>query len=147
MLNVLKVFVALVLIVKCTNSQTSPFPLQFTGPGDHLRTRVPPTEAQFRVVYEWRVIDFAFPLEQLRLTAIYNHDYIPQNNLISDVKAFANRLYVTMPRMLPGVPATLGWVCDFSWGFSSAKTLQTSQIKLAPIDTVVKQKAKYCSNA
>uniref|UniRef100_A0A1L8DNC9 Putative yellow-related salivary protein n=1 Tax=Nyssomyia neivai TaxID=330878 RepID=A0A1L8DNC9_9DIPT len=110
MLNVLRVLVATVLIVKCTHSQTSPFPPQFTGPTDHLRTRVPPTESQFRVVYEWRVIDFAFPLEQLRLTAIYNHDYIPQNNLISDVKAFANRLYVTMPRMLPGVPATLGWV-------------------------------------
>ncbi|GAB0096300.1 protein yellow [Sergentomyia squamirostris] len=113
MLNVLKVLVVIVSMVKCTQGQTSPFPPPFSGPPvppDHLRTRVPPTEAQFRVVYEWRVIDFAFPIEQLRLTAIYNHDYIPQNNLISDVKAFANRLYLTMPRMLPGVPATLGWV-------------------------------------
>lgn len=29
---------------------------------------------------------------------------------LSDVKAFANRLYLTIPRMLPGVPATLGWI-------------------------------------
>lgn len=71
---------------------------------------VPPEERQFRVVYEWSTIGFAYRSDVERANAIYLNSYIPRNNLISDVKAFANRLYLTMPRMLPGVPATLGWI-------------------------------------
>ncbi|XP_037926247.1 protein yellow-like [Hermetia illucens] len=71
---------------------------------------VSPSDRQFRVAYEWNVIDYAYPSEIHRSRALQVGDYIPTNVLISDVKAFANRLYVTMPRMLPGVPATLGWI-------------------------------------
>lgn len=74
------------------------------------RPVIPPNERQFRVVYEWNVLDFAYPTEKSRVDAIYSGDYIPQNNIISDVKPYANRLYVTLPRMLPGVPATLGYI-------------------------------------
>lgn len=55
-------------------------------------------------------MNFAFPSESDRVQALYRGDFIPQNNIISDVKPFANRLYMSLPRMLPGVPATLGWV-------------------------------------
>lgn len=71
---------------------------------------IPASDRQFRVVYEWNVIDFAYPSERERMNAIYSGDYIPQNNLISDIKPYANRLYLSLPRMLPGVPATLGWI-------------------------------------
>lgn len=74
------------------------------------RPVIPPSERQFRVVYEWNVLDFGYPTEKARVDAIYSGDYIPQNNIISDAKPFANRLYVTLPRMLPGVPATLGYI-------------------------------------
>lgn len=67
-------------------------------------------ERQFKVVYEWQTLSFAYRTQQDRDAARYTGAYIPENNLISDVKAFANRLYVTVPRMLPGVPATLGWI-------------------------------------
>lgn len=67
-------------------------------------------DRQFRVVYEWRTIDFAYRNEYDRGRARQIGEFIDQNILISDVKAFANRLYVTMPRMLNGVPATLGWI-------------------------------------
>lgn len=66
-------------------------------------------DRQFKVVYEWQTLNFAYRTEAERDTALYSGAYSPANNLISDVKAFANRLYVTVPRMLPGVPATLGW--------------------------------------
>lgn len=69
-----------------------------------------PEERQFRVVYEWTTVGFAYRSDNERANAIYLNSYIPRNNLISDVKAFANRLYLTIPRMLPGVPATLGWI-------------------------------------
>lgn len=66
-------------------------------------------ERQFKVVYEWQTLSFAYRSNEERDNALYSGAYIPANNLISDVKAFARRLYVTVPRMLPGVPATLGW--------------------------------------
>lgn len=78
--------------------------------GQSSFTKIPDSERQFRVVYEWNTVDFAFGSDQLRSNAIYSGEFIPQNNIISDVKAYANRLYVTIPRMLPGVPATLGYV-------------------------------------
>lgn len=74
------------------------------------RPIIPPSERQFRVVYEWNVLDFAYSSEKARVDAIYKGDYIPQNNIISDVKPFANRLYVTLPRMLNGVPISLGYI-------------------------------------
>ncbi|XP_053684806.1 protein yellow-like [Sabethes cyaneus] len=67
------------------------------------------SERQFRVVYEWNVLDFAFANEDERARALYLGEYIPRNVLVSDVKPYANRLYVTIPRMLSGVPATLGY--------------------------------------
>lgn len=81
-------------------AQRSSFPLP----------EVTPEERQFRVVYEWSTVGFAYRSDNERANAIYLNHYIPRNNLISDVKAFANRLYLTVPRMLPGVPATLGWI-------------------------------------
>ena len=52
------------------------------------------TEKQFRVVYEWRTLDFAYKNEQERGAAIFRGEYIPRNVIISDVKPYANRLYV-----------------------------------------------------
>lgn len=71
---------------------------------------IPPSERQFRVAYEWNTIDFAFGSDQLRSNAIFSGEYIPQNNIISDVKGYGKRLYLSLPRMLPGVPATLGYI-------------------------------------
>lgn len=67
-------------------------------------------DRQFKVVYEWQTLDFAYRSQAERDNAIYSNAFIANNILISDVKAFANRLYVTVPRMRPGVPATLGWI-------------------------------------
>lgn len=96
----MKLIVAFQLCLGLAMSQRSSFPLP----------DVPAEERQFKVVYEWETIGFAYNSDVDRANAIYSNLYIPENNLISDVKAFANRLYLTVPRMLPGVPATLGWV-------------------------------------
>ncbi|XP_035898571.1 protein yellow-like [Anopheles stephensi] len=105
--------IALVLAIGCALGQ------QANGDGlqplDALSPPTPsvpiaPGEKQFRVVYEWNVLDFAFTNEDERAQALYSGHYIPKNVLISDCKPFANRLYLTIPRMLPGVPATLGYV-------------------------------------
>uniref|UniRef100_A0AAG5DM76 Major royal jelly protein n=1 Tax=Anopheles atroparvus TaxID=41427 RepID=A0AAG5DM76_ANOAO len=103
----------LVVAIGCTVAQQS-----FSSTERPLDGLSPPTpsvpiapgERQFRVVYEWNVLDFAFTSEAERAHALYSGRYIPKNVLISDCKPFANRLYLTIPRMLPGVPATLGYV-------------------------------------
>lgn len=59
------------------------------GPPD-----VSPTERQFRVVYEWRTLDFGYRNEQERSAAIFRGEYIPRNVIISDIKPYANRLYL-----------------------------------------------------
>lgn len=98
-MNILIGVICLALLA-VVQAQRSSFPLP----------EVTAEERQFRVVYEWSTIGFAYRSDVERANAIYLNHYIPRNNLISDVKAFANRLYLTVPRMLPGVPATLGWI-------------------------------------
>lgn len=61
---------------------------------DRTQPDISPTERQFRVVYEWRTLDFAFRNEQERGAAIFRGEYIPRNVIISDVKPYANRLYL-----------------------------------------------------
>ncbi|XP_049539669.1 protein yellow-like [Anopheles darlingi] len=106
---------ALLLLLGCTSGQ------QITNNDvqqQQLDILSPPTpaspttqaERQFRVMYEWNVLDFAFATEDERSRALYSGRYIPKNVLISDCKPHTNRLYLTIPRMLPGVPATLGYV-------------------------------------
>lgn len=97
----------LLVVVTCVYAQfNTPIPPSRNIP--FAPNGIPPSESQFRVVYEWRTIDFAFRTDELRVNAINTEEYIPKNNILSDIKSFANRLYVTLPRMLPGVPATLG---------------------------------------
>lgn len=55
---------------------------------------ITPQERQFRVVYEWRTLDFAYRNEQERSAAIFRGEYIPKNVIISDIKPYANRLYL-----------------------------------------------------
>jgi hypothetical protein len=55
---------------------------------------ISPSDRQFRVVYEWRTLDFAYRNEQERSAAIFRGEYIPRNVIISDVKPYANRLYL-----------------------------------------------------
>lgn len=59
------------------------------GPPD-----ISPQDRQFRVVYEWRTLDFSYKSEQDRSAAIFRGEFIPRNVIMSDVKPFANRLYV-----------------------------------------------------
>lgn len=65
---------------------------------------------QFRVVYEWNTFDFKWPNGTSREDAITAGNYIKENVIISGVKPWGDRLYLTLPRMKAGVPATLVWI-------------------------------------
>lgn len=65
---------------------------------------------QFRVIYEWKTFDFKWPNGTAREDAITAGNYIKENVIISGVKPWGDRLYLTLPRMKAGVPATLVWI-------------------------------------
>ncbi|XP_071448647.1 major royal jelly protein 1-like [Hetaerina americana] len=61
-------------------------------------------------VYGWKVLDYAWPTEESRDEARINGTFIPKNNIIISAKTWGDRMYITVPRWLPGVPSTLNWV-------------------------------------
>ncbi|XP_028134442.2 protein yellow isoform X1 [Diabrotica virgifera virgifera] len=65
------------------------------------------TTGPFKTWYYWNVLDFAYPSETDRDIAIQNEDFIPKNNLPLGVEVYGNRIFVSMPKWKPGVPATL----------------------------------------
>ncbi|VVC93116.1 unnamed protein product [Leptidea sinapis] len=69
-----------------------------------------PHREQFRVIYEWQTIDFEWETPEDRETYLNETKYIPQNVLISGINYYEDKLFLTLPRMLTGVPATLATI-------------------------------------
>ncbi|XP_046959576.1 protein yellow-like [Vanessa cardui] len=69
-----------------------------------------PHREQFRVIYEWRTIDFEWESQTDRETYLNTSRYIPQNVLISGINFYGDNIFLTLPRMLDGVPATLAYI-------------------------------------
>lgn len=67
--------------------------------------QLPPS---FKVIFEWRTIDFQWPSEEERQYAKDHHEYIATNIFPSGIKFWDERMYVMMPRWKSGVPVTLG---------------------------------------
>ncbi|CAH0563767.1 unnamed protein product [Brassicogethes aeneus] len=62
---------------------------------------------KFKVIREWKYINFTWADEQTYEQAETNGLYIPKNIVVSGLKHFENHYYITLPRMRDGVPATL----------------------------------------
>ncbi|GLV34795.1 yellow [Carabus blaptoides fortunei] len=62
---------------------------------------------RFKVAYEWNFINFTWPSDDVLDTAMKTGKYNPKNVHISGVTYFEDYLYLTVPRMKVGVPATL----------------------------------------
>ncbi|XP_068632231.1 dopaminechrome tautomerase-like [Battus philenor] len=65
---------------------------------------------QFRVIYEWTAIDFQWASPADREAYLNTSRYIPRNVLISGINFYGENLFLTLPRMLDGVPATLATI-------------------------------------
>ncbi|KRT84928.1 hypothetical protein AMK59_561, partial [Oryctes borbonicus] len=65
------------------------------------------TTGPFKTWYQWKEVDFAFETEFDRQLAIENGDFIKENNLPLGLEVYQNRLFVSLPKWKPGVPATL----------------------------------------
>lgn len=62
---------------------------------------------KFKVIREWKYVNFTWPDEDSYTRAESRGMYVPENNIIAGIKLFADYFYITLPRMKSGVPATL----------------------------------------
>lgn len=59
------------------------------------------------VKYQWNYLNFTWPSAEAYKKALDDRSYIPENNVITGIKVWKDRLYLTLPRFKNGVPATL----------------------------------------
>ncbi|XP_077283197.1 protein yellow-like [Arctopsyche grandis] len=63
---------------------------------------------KFQLVYQWHTVNFTWPSHRHYKSVLHQRLYIPENVFISNVKIFNDTMYLAMPRLKLGVPATLG---------------------------------------
>ncbi|XP_029166728.1 protein yellow-like [Nylanderia fulva] len=92
----------------------------------------------FQVIFEWKSLDFEWPSEEERTAALVQGDYIAANNILTTVKFWRGKMYLTIPRWKDGVPVTLG--------VTSAKPVNgMTAPKLEPFPNWDMQKLGDCS--
>lgn len=69
-----------------------------SGHGDH---------GDAESLFQWTTIDYNWPTQAARETAILTGNYVPLNNAINGIRVYDNKIFVTVPRFKPGVPSTL----------------------------------------
>lgn len=60
--------------------------------------------------YEWKLIDFNYDSAEERQEAINNGTFIPENVIPVGIDVHDNRLFVSLPRLKNGVPASLATI-------------------------------------
>jgi len=62
------------------------------------------------LLYEWTSLNYTWSSTEQRIEAINSGTYVVEKNVITGVKQWGDNVYVTVPRWLGGVPATLAKV-------------------------------------
>lgn len=62
--------------------------------------------SNYDVYYKWKSIEYDIPPN----VQLNSSEYIPRNSIISQIKIYENRMWITTPRYLQGVPVTLSTV-------------------------------------
>lgn len=60
--------------------------------------------------YEWKAIDFKYSNVSERLAAISSQTFIPANVIPTGLDVHENRLFLSLPRLKRGVPASLAYI-------------------------------------
>ncbi|ENN71076.1 hypothetical protein YQE_12010, partial [Dendroctonus ponderosae] len=64
-------------------------------------------QSNFEVVYQWTHLNYTWQSEEHYKWALDTKRYIPANNAPTGLKFYQQRLFLSIPRYRPGVPATL----------------------------------------
>lgn len=65
---------------------------------------------KFHIEFEWSYINFTWPSVMEYHQAVTNFKYIPENNVITGIKLYNNKMYMALPRLRSGTPTTLAYV-------------------------------------
>lgn len=63
-----------------------------------------------QIKYEWKLIDFNYETTEERQEAIQNGTFIPENVIPVGIDVHENRLFLSLPRLKAGVPASLATI-------------------------------------
>ncbi|XP_063240684.1 protein yellow-like [Bacillus rossius redtenbacheri] len=69
-----------------------------------------PGQPALRELYRWKQVDLLYPSRAARAAAEASGELVPGNNLPLGLEVWRDRVFVTLPRWKPGVPATLAYV-------------------------------------
>ncbi|OWF40019.1 Protein yellow [Mizuhopecten yessoensis] len=69
-------------------------------------------DTQPTLVYKWVKLEFVWPNDTMKQQYIAEEDYIPENNAINGIKVYNKTVYLTIPRLKKGIPATLNVVIN-----------------------------------
>ena len=61
----------------------------------------------FETMFQWNIMEFAYPSQQLRAQAISNGQYVPENAAPLGLAVTDDKVFVTTPRWNLGIPASL----------------------------------------
>ncbi|XP_053373874.1 protein yellow-like [Mercenaria mercenaria] len=75
------------------------------------------------IVYQWNIVEYEWPNDTLKQQEIENKAYIPQNSAINGIKLYKGKVYVTVPRLKPGVPSTLNVIIKAPAGSNGSSHL------------------------
>ncbi|XP_076248993.1 yellow-h [Calliopsis andreniformis] len=62
------------------------------------------------LVYAWSTVDFTYNSIEARDSAIYDGEYIAENNLPLGLEIWRDKVFITLPKWRDGIPATLATV-------------------------------------
>lgn len=60
--------------------------------------------------FQWKTIDFQFESLEKREAAIQSKTFIPENVIPVGLDIYKDRLFLSLPRLKEGVPATLAYI-------------------------------------
>lgn len=66
--------------------------------------------SSYEVLAAWKQLDYQFPSAQTRNRLLQTKEFIPENNVITGIKVYGNRVYLTVPRWRFGIPSTLNYI-------------------------------------
>lgn len=65
----------------------------------------------FRAIqFKWNLIDFKYEKPEDRQAAIENRTFIPANVIPVSLDLYENKIFLSLPRLKSGVPATLAYI-------------------------------------
>ncbi|CAL8147985.1 unnamed protein product [Orchesella dallaii] len=96
----------------------------------------------YEILFSWKAIDYKFPNLTIRDRLLRSGEFKPENNVISGIKVFGSKIFLTVPRLRDGVPSTLNYV---EFNRNEAAIVQPLSSPLIPYPSWEFQEVGNCS--